>query len=150
MWLCVMQHIRLFTLNGKFPPVALPHLGSPPGTQLCFLEWAGEFSALLTQPGKPLRRAESDCKKWRWLGRWFVFPARSYQKPLWKLKQSLFLREALCFKAEYQKGSISSCSFFFDCKTQPNYTYDKASGFLCVPGETHTNTLKPPLEKSLY
>lgn len=83
------------------------------------------------------------------VGQWVFLP---HKKPsetsLWRLKQSLFLREALCFEAKYQKGS-TSCSFFFDCKAQPNYAHDKASNFHCVPGralnalqsrrEMHTN-----------
>lgn len=70
---------------------------------------------------------------------------------LQRLKQSLFLRDALCFEAVYQKGSTSSCYFFFYCKKQWHHAYDKASSFHSVPAcaldvlhsprAMHTNTL---------
>ena len=148
MWLCIMQHIPLFTLNANLPPITLPCLGSPPGTQSHVLELAGESSAWLMQPGKALRRVENE--QW-WLGYWFVFPHKKLSETsLPRLKQSIFLRQALCFKAQHQKGSTASCSFFFDCKAQQNYTYDQWNTFHCAPGcaldalqspkERHTNT----------
>lgn len=79
MWLCIMHHIHLFTLSGSSPLVALPCLGTPPSTQPYFLGWAGDSLAWLTQPGKPLTRAESNRNKQWWLGGGFVFATRIYQ-----------------------------------------------------------------------
>lgn len=96
MWLCIMHHIHLFTLSGSSPLVALPYLGTPPGTQPHFSGWAEDSLAWLTQPGKPLKRAESDHNKQWWLGGWFVFATRIYQL-FTEIKTKLLSQRCLMF-----------------------------------------------------